>query len=162
MTSKSPTVLASTSLLIKPRYARRCHHRGRPLGVGCSSIWCFRRAWRSGARNELASWSGRFKFKNRKLFGISYRYLGRRARSSKLTTRHKNLAEILIGKGTRLVCDRKPYIIEVENGPRIPARTVIVATGAEYRRPPCKNLSRFEGATMLQPLWKRNYVQEKK
>jgi thioredoxin reductase (NADPH) len=58
----------------------------------------------------------------------------------------KFCAEVLIGKGTRLVCDRKPYIIEVENGARIPARTVVVATGAEYRRPPCKNLSRFEGA----------------
>jgi thioredoxin reductase (NADPH) len=55
-------------------------------------------------------------------------------------------AEILIGKGTRLVCDRKPYIVELENGARIPARTVVVATGAEYRRPPCKNLARFEGA----------------
>ncbi len=55
-------------------------------------------------------------------------------------------AEILIGKATRLVCDRKPYIVEVENGARIPARTVVVATGAEYRRPPCKNLARFEGA----------------
>ena len=55
-------------------------------------------------------------------------------------------AEILIGKATRLVCDRKPYIVEVENGARIPARTVVVATGAEYRRPPCKNLLRFEGA----------------
>lgn len=55
-------------------------------------------------------------------------------------------AEILIGKSTRLVCDRKPYIVEVENGARIPARTVVVATGAEYRRPPCKNLARFEGA----------------
>ena len=29
---------------------------------------------------------------------------------------------------------------------RIPARTMVIATGAEYRRPPCKNLSRFEGA----------------
>ncbi len=55
-------------------------------------------------------------------------------------------AEILISKGIRLVCDRKPYLVEVENGARIPARTVIVATGVEYRRPPCKNLSRFEGA----------------
>ena len=55
-------------------------------------------------------------------------------------------AEILISKGIRLVCDRKPYIVGVENGARIPARTVVVATGVEYRRPPCKNLSRFEGA----------------
>jgi thioredoxin reductase (NADPH) len=55
-------------------------------------------------------------------------------------------AEILIAKGTRLVCDSKPYIVEVENGARIPARTVVIATGAEYRRPPLKNLSQFEGA----------------
>jgi thioredoxin reductase (NADPH) len=53
---------------------------------------------------------------------------------------------MLIAKGTRLVCDSKPYVVEVENGARIPARTVVIATGAEYRRPPLKNLSRFEGA----------------
>jgi thioredoxin reductase (NADPH) len=34
----------------------------------------------------------------------------------------------------------------VENGARIPARTIVIATGAEYRRPPLENLSRFEGA----------------
>jgi thioredoxin reductase (NADPH) len=54
--------------------------------------------------------------------------------------------EMLIAKGTRLLCDRKPYVVEVENGARIPARTVVIATGAEYRRPPCKDLLRFEGA----------------
>src|SRR3954453_16351831 len=54
-------------------------------------------------------------------------------------------AEILIAKGTRLLCEHKPYIVEVENGARIPALTIIIATGAEYRRLPLKNLSRFEG-----------------
>ena len=54
--------------------------------------------------------------------------------------------DILIGKATRLVCDSKPYIVELESGARIPTRTIAIATGAEYRRPPCKNLSRFEGA----------------
>ena len=54
-------------------------------------------------------------------------------------------AEMLIAKGTRLVCDSKPYIVEVENGARIPARAVMIATGAEYRRLPLKNLSQFEG-----------------
>jgi thioredoxin reductase (NADPH) len=54
-------------------------------------------------------------------------------------------AEILIAKCTRLVCEYKPYVVEVENGARIPARTIMIATGAEYRRPPLKNLSRFEG-----------------
>jgi thioredoxin reductase (NADPH) len=55
-------------------------------------------------------------------------------------------AQVLIAKATRLACDRKPYIVEVENGARIPTRTIVIATGAEYRRPPLKNLSHFEGA----------------
>jgi thioredoxin reductase (NADPH) len=54
-------------------------------------------------------------------------------------------AHMLIAKATRLLCERRPYIIELENGARIPARTVVIATGAEYRRPPCKDLLRFEG-----------------
>jgi thioredoxin reductase (NADPH) len=55
-------------------------------------------------------------------------------------------AEILIAKATRLMCDRKPYVIEVESGVRISARTLMIATGAQYRRLPLQNLSRFEGA----------------
>jgi thioredoxin reductase (NADPH) len=55
-------------------------------------------------------------------------------------------AQVLISKGTRIVCDRKPYVVEVENGARIPTRTIVIATGAEYRRPPLENLPRFEGA----------------
>src|SRR5215218_5788292 len=55
-------------------------------------------------------------------------------------------AEMLIIKATRLVCDHKPYVVEVENGARIPARTVVIASGAEYRRLPLKDLPRFEGA----------------
>jgi thioredoxin reductase (NADPH) len=55
-------------------------------------------------------------------------------------------ADILVAKATRLICDSKPYVVELESGARIPARTIVIAAGAEYRRPPCKNLSRFEGA----------------
>ena len=55
-------------------------------------------------------------------------------------------AEMLMAKATRLVCDRKPYVIEVESGARISARTIVIATGAQYRRLPLENLSRFEGA----------------
>jgi thioredoxin reductase (NADPH) len=55
-------------------------------------------------------------------------------------------ADILIAKATQLICDRKPYVVEIENGSRIPARSIMIATGAAYRRPPCKNLLRFEGA----------------
>ena len=55
-------------------------------------------------------------------------------------------AKILMAKATELVCDDKPYIVQVESGARISARTVVIATGAQYRRLPIENLSRFEGA----------------
>jgi thioredoxin reductase (NADPH) len=55
-------------------------------------------------------------------------------------------AHMLIAKATRLICDRKPYIIELENGDRISTRTIVIATGAQYRKLPLENLSRFEGA----------------
>ena len=56
-------------------------------------------------------------------------------------------AEMLISKGTRLLCNSKPYLIEVENGAQIPTRVIVIATGVEYRRPSqLKNLSNFEGA----------------
>jgi thioredoxin reductase (NADPH) len=74
--------------------------------------------------------------------GISGRELAVRA----YTQAEKFGAQMLIAKGTRLACDRKPYVVEVENGSRIPARTIVIATGAEYRKPSLENLSRFEGA----------------
>lgn len=56
-------------------------------------------------------------------------------------------AHVLIARGaTHLTCDRKPYAVAVDGGPPVPARTVIIATGAEYRRLPIANLAQFEGA----------------
>jgi thioredoxin reductase (NADPH) len=55
-------------------------------------------------------------------------------------------AQILIARGTRLACDRKPYVVEIENGARIQTRIIVIATSGKYRKPPLKNLSRFEGA----------------
>src|SRR5919108_468772 len=55
-------------------------------------------------------------------------------------------AEILITKGIRLHCDHKPYNVEVGSGARISARTVVIATGAQYRKLPLGNLLRFQGA----------------
>jgi thioredoxin reductase (NADPH) len=54
-------------------------------------------------------------------------------------------ATMLIIKGTRLVCNYKPYEVVVEKGPTVSTRTIVIATGVEYRKPQCKNLSRFEG-----------------
>jgi thioredoxin reductase (NADPH) len=56
-------------------------------------------------------------------------------------------AEIMIAKtATQLTCGGQRYAVRIDNGPSVPARTVIVATGAEYRQPKLANLAQFEGA----------------
>jgi thioredoxin reductase (NADPH) len=56
-------------------------------------------------------------------------------------------AQVLIAEGaTRLTCHRRPYKVEIDDGAHISARAVIIATGAEYRKLPLENLSRFEAA----------------
>jgi len=56
-------------------------------------------------------------------------------------------AHILVAKGAkRLQCDGQDYTLEIDGEPRIRARAVIIATGAEYRKPALPELSAFEGA----------------
>jgi thioredoxin reductase (NADPH) len=56
-------------------------------------------------------------------------------------------AQIMVAKGaTGLACDRQPYGVRIDGGPPVTARAVIIATGAEYRKPALANLSQFEGA----------------
>jgi len=74
--------------------------------------------------------------------GISGQELAARA----YTQAQKFGAQIIIAGATRLVCDRKPYAVEIDSRPRVSARAVIIATGAEYRRLSLDNLAQFEGA----------------
>jgi thioredoxin reductase (NADPH) len=75
--------------------------------------------------------------------GISGQELAARA----LTQAEKFGAEMMIAKGARrLSCERRPYAIEIDGGPRVPAKTVVIATGARYRKLRVENLERFEGA----------------
>jgi thioredoxin reductase (NADPH) len=56
-------------------------------------------------------------------------------------------AQMLIAKDAHgLACDRRPYAVQIDNGDRVTARTVMIATGAQYRKLPLENLARFEGA----------------
>jgi thioredoxin reductase (NADPH) len=73
--------------------------------------------------------------------GISGNELAGRA----YTQAQKFGAQMLLTTGTRLTCDRKPYQIELDDGTKIPARAIVIATGAKYRKLPIENLSRFEG-----------------
>lgn len=75
--------------------------------------------------------------------GISGQELAGRA----YTQAQKFGAEVLIARSAiRLNCDKKPYSIEIDDGSRIQARAVIIASGAQYRRLALEYLSRFEGA----------------
>jgi thioredoxin reductase (NADPH) len=56
-------------------------------------------------------------------------------------------ADLVIAKhATRLACERKPYGIEIDGGQRIAARAIIIAAGAQYRRPDLPRLRDFDGA----------------
>jgi thioredoxin reductase (NADPH) len=75
--------------------------------------------------------------------GISGQELASRA----LTQAEKFGAELMIAKGAkRLSCEKKPYAIEIDGGTRVLAKTVVIATGAQYRKLGVENLASFEGA----------------
>jgi len=75
--------------------------------------------------------------------GISGQELASRA----YTQAQKFGAQIMIAKAVAsLGCVRKPFTVEVEDGSHIPAKVVLIATGAEYRKLNLENASQFEGA----------------
>jgi thioredoxin reductase (NADPH) len=56
-------------------------------------------------------------------------------------------AQVLVARGaTQLRCDRTPYAIEIDGMEAVSARSIIIATGAQYRKPNIQNLSEFEGS----------------
>ncbi|HWY67008.1 MAG TPA: FAD-dependent oxidoreductase [Terriglobales bacterium] len=74
--------------------------------------------------------------------GISGQDLAGRA----YTQAQKFGAEMIIARSAvKLACTKRPYAIEIEGGAQIPARAIVIATGAQYRRLPLENLSQFEG-----------------
>ena len=75
--------------------------------------------------------------------GITGQELATRA----FTQAEKFGAQIIIAKrAVRLHYERRPYSVENDNGVRIVGRTIIIATGAQYRGLPIENLASFNGA----------------
>ena len=75
--------------------------------------------------------------------GISGRELAGRAYAQA----QKFGAEVMIAKGAaELVCENNSYGVRLDDSVTIPARTVVIATGARYHRPSLANLAQFEGA----------------
>ena len=75
--------------------------------------------------------------------GITGQELAMRA----YTQAQKFGAQVMVGRcARRLMGDHKPYAIEFDDGPSVQARSVIIATGAQYRKLPLDNLSQFDGS----------------
>jgi thioredoxin reductase (NADPH) len=56
-------------------------------------------------------------------------------------------AQMMIAKSAKtLLCDRKPYRIEIDDGSRVATNSIVIAVGAEYRKLLLENLSQFEGS----------------
>jgi thioredoxin reductase (NADPH) len=56
-------------------------------------------------------------------------------------------ADVVIAeRATRIDCAVQPYAIEIDKGKKLSAKTVIIATGAQYRKLPVENMTRFENA----------------
>jgi thioredoxin reductase (NADPH) len=74
--------------------------------------------------------------------GISGQELAGRA----YTQAQKFGAEIMIAKCAKhLPCNRRPYAIELDDGQSVSARTVVIASGATYRKLSIDNAARFQG-----------------
>jgi len=55
-------------------------------------------------------------------------------------------AKMLIASSVaRLNCDQRPYGVYLDDGRTIPAKTVVIASGAQYNKPSIENLANFEG-----------------
>ncbi len=74
--------------------------------------------------------------------GVSGRELAGRAAAQA----QKFGAKMLIAANVmRLNCERRPYELTVDCGQTIRARTVVIASGAQYNKPKIENLGKFEG-----------------
>ncbi len=74
--------------------------------------------------------------------GISGQELAGRA----YTQAQKFGAQLMVTRAAvQLVCAQRPYSLEIDGGGKLLARSVVIATGAQYRKLPLENLEQFEG-----------------
>ena len=74
--------------------------------------------------------------------GISGQELAGRA----LAQAQKFGANMMIARtAVRLECDHRPYQVILDEGTPLPTRSIVLAAGAQYNKPPIPKLSQFEG-----------------
>jgi len=85
--------------------------------------------------------------------GVSGQELATRA----ITQAEKFGAKMLVAREVvRLDCDKRPYKVVLDDGNALEARAIVIATGAQYKKPQLPNLEKFEaqgiyyGATYME------------
>lgn len=74
--------------------------------------------------------------------GVSGQELANRA----LVQAEKFGAKMIIARDVvGLDCAKRPYKVVLDNGAKLAARSVVIATGAQYKKPGIPNLQKFEG-----------------
>jgi thioredoxin reductase (NADPH) len=74
--------------------------------------------------------------------GVSGQELASRA----TTQAQKFGAHMLIARSVmQLNCGRRPFEVVLDSGDALPARAIVIATGAQYNKPKLENLEKFEG-----------------
>jgi thioredoxin reductase (NADPH) len=72
---------------------------------------------------------------------------GRELAGAAYTQAQKFGAQLLIARDAKgLACERRPYALKLDEAEKIAARTLVIATGAQYRKLQLDNLANFEGA----------------
>lgn len=78
--------------------------------------------------------------------GISGQRLAGRA----LSQAEKFGAEVAIARTVvRVECNTRPYKVHLSDGEVVRTKSIVIATGARYRKPPLPSLERFEGTGIL-------------
>lgn len=74
--------------------------------------------------------------------GVSGQELASRA----ITQAQKFGAKMMVAHSvTKLDCEKRPYKLVLDNGSTLSARSIVISTGAEYKKPAIANLQKFEG-----------------
>ena len=128
--------------------ARRGDHRRRASRTGVGRLRGFGGIGCSRPGIECSGRAGRLQFEESKtIWDFQQASRDRNWRRGQSLRPRSLVLKMIVAKVARqLLCDRKPFAIETDDGSRVSARAIVIASGARYRRLPIENLSKYEGA----------------
>ena len=118
----------------------------RPRGPGRGGLCGLGRARCTGDRNKFAWRAGGIELENRELPGIPDGNFGTGTGGAAASQALKFGAQMVVARTVLgLDCEQRPYTVKLDGGEELAARTIVIATGAQYNKPALPNLERFEG-----------------